>query len=387
MDIVYPGSNKLNISDYYIFFLIFYSNITYYPFLTFNPLINNLTKLLWLILFIGLLYKEQEIYKSLFVYVIPILLFDLLIIILEILSDGNYVFSRFVYPLHLCLFIVVIGSLIGKNITEKKMIFFMKSYVISSFVLSFLIYKNYYLGVNWINSMETIIVQKNGIALLFLTSLVILIFQKNIFNKYVKFSLLVYFSLFIIIMKSRTVILGCFLLFIYYFFKISKKNKMRIILLGSLFFFLMFNFTNLIDMFIYNILFNNRIEYGFNAITSGRQSHFSIFMENFRMHPIFGHGTFYLESFPLAALLSYGILGSSILLFISLLPIIEERKHNRSNMYHIKTILYALWVIMMVNGIFEELAPFGPGIKCYMLWLFTGLNHTVDRVRSKGSME
>ena len=36
--------------------------------------------------------------------------------------------------------------------------------------------------------------------------------------------------------------------------------------------------------------------------------------------------------------------------------------------------LIMLTIITLSNSLFEELAPFGPGVKCYLLWVVTGLS-------------
>ena len=30
-------------------------------------------------------------------------------------------------------------------------------------------------------------------------------------------------------------------------------------------------------------------------------------------------------------------------------------------------------ILLLTNGLFEELSPFGPGVKCYLLWMITGI--------------
>ena len=47
------------------------------------------------------------------------------------------------------------------------------------------------------------------------------------------------------------------------------------------------------------------------------------------------------------------------------------RKADYKN--EIWNILFLLSVGFIIDGLFEGLAPFGPGIKCYFLWLFFGI--------------
>ncbi|MPQ45150.1 hypothetical protein GBZ86_15610 [Clostridium tarantellae] len=111
-----------------------------------------------------------------------------------------------------------------------------------------------------------------------------------------------------------------------------------------------------------------------NAITSGRIDHIIYFKENFSENMFIGTGRFYLESFPLALLMSYGILGSCPIFILSIFPLIiayRYRKLDKNN--KIRKLIILLNIILLINGLFEELSPFGPGVKCYLLWMITGI--------------
>ena len=73
--------------------------------------------------------------------------------------------------------------------------------------------------------------------------------------------------------------------------------------------------------------------------------------------------------------MTYGILGSIVVFILAILPLVNLTYSTaRYDMLpELRYITIILWWISMVNGIFEELAPFGPGVKCYLLWLLCGI--------------
>ena len=121
-------------------------------------------------------------------------------------------------------------------------------------------------------------------------------------------------------------------------------------------------------------MLNNKDVSDITAVTSNRDEHLEKFVRLFPSYCLWGNGGAYLESFPLAVLLSYGIIGGIPVLMYSLLPLHIAMKNVKVETYRVFCIvIIALNIIMWVNGIFEEQSPFGPGVKCYYLWLVTGL--------------
>ena len=56
---------------------------------------------------------------------------------------------------------------------------------------------------------------------------------------------------------------------------------------------------------------------------------------------------------------------------ISYLPIIKGIRFDRSDIYF--SILAIVCIGYGINSFFEGLAPIGPGVKCYFMWLMYGM--------------
>ena len=128
---------------------------------------------------------------------------------------------------------------------------------------------------------------------------------------------------------------------------------------------------NLFDMFVGNILFAGRNASSLDSLTSGRVSIVSEFPTLIEGHWLTGIGSLYFECFPLSCILQFGIITGSIIIGIAYLPVIKSLKLDRTNVY--SSILVIVCIGYGINSIFEGLAPIGPGVKCYYMWLMYGI--------------
>ena len=130
---------------------------------------------------------------------------------------------------------------------------------------------------------------------------------------------------------------------------------------------------NVNHLIVDEILLNNRSS-DLATLSSGRDYHWYIFRTEFYNYLFMGTGGTYLESMPLAVLMSYGLLGGIPVLLFAIKPLCYAIKERKSKKYHLYTVLViSISLTMLINSIFEEQAPFGPGVKCYFLWLICGL--------------
>ena len=112
----------------------------------------------------------------------------------------------------------------------------------------------------------------------------------------------------------------------------------------------------------------------------------SFFLTNFKEDYFIGQGNVWVESFPLNTLLNYGILGSIPVFVIWLIPLnfLKRKNYRDKKLYNSLSLIY---VVYMINSIFEALAPFGPGVKCYMLWLICGIYAGITRNNDKKAIQ
>lgn len=364
-------------SNFYTFFLIvscFLSNISQIPSLIGNQIIKTAYYLLWIGFLILLCFLEKKlIIKPLF---LPIL-FDVIIVLLSIITkNSSYLQSNLFRPVNLCTFIMLIGFLSGKYIDEKQFKKIAISFVVSSIIVAFMIYYDYFRGVDWAGTSKFLYSSKNSAGQIFLTAIILLLllFVKD--HKFTSYLLTTLFMALIFIMKSRAVIVGVIVTICYIiFFIIENKRSKRIavfLLVSSIL--AVFLIPSLHKLVINQILLNNHTINNLDGITSGRIEQYEYFKYLFPTCSLIGTGNEYIESFPLACLLSYGIIGSVPIIIYSFYPIISSIKNKeRNDIKTYRVLALSLNIMMLFTGIFEEQSPFGPGVKCYFLWLITGI--------------
>ena len=187
--------------------------------------------------------------------------------------------------------------------------------------------------------------------------------------------LIIAYAVLIFMMKSRATIAALAIYLIYFiFFIVESKRERNFYLFLVVIFGLVVVFNpDANHLIIQEIIFNNRGT-DMTTLSSGRDLHWKTFRQEFGKYLFWGTGGTYLESMPLAVLMSYGVIGGVPILLFALKPLIYAIKNMWDKRYRIYSLLVvSISLTMLVNSIFEEQAPFGPGVKCYFLWLLFGM--------------
>ena len=76
----------------------------------------------------------------------------------------------------------------------------------------------------------------------------------------------------------------------------------------------------------------------------------------------------------LDACLETGIIGGIMLNVLALAPLVYSAKHYLRQKMPVDYALLVMSSCYYLNGVFEQQAPFGPGVKCYFTWMLFGLS-------------
>ena len=172
-----------------------------------------------------------------------------------------------------------------------------------------------------------------------------------------------------ILLRSRaTFVCGLYILYYFVFKSKNRKLKLWILALSAL-----LGVYVLLNANFYDILFNGIIMAGrdssdVNQVSSGRFFLIMTALPNIPKHPWVGIGDFYLDCMPIAMLIQYGIIGVAIVFFFLYYIYKKLVKLDKNNLLF--STAFILYMVMLVNGLFEARAPFGPGTKSFMLWMF-----------------
>lgn len=360
------------ITEIMLVIAIILSNLSQIPALFGNSAIKLGYTVSWLVALIILLIANK--FKLHIRYLLFPIIFDIFCLLGSVFGK-TYLSSALFIPINMSAFILIVGILLGSGGNKNSLKKIAICYIVTSLIVGAVLYFTVFRGVDWSGSSVYLYKSKNSAGQFLLSGLVLLatMFYKK--NKLLCIPIIGFYTLLILMMKSRTTIVALAIYLIYFIFGVieSKKERYFYLILLVIFGFLVIFQPDLNEFVIKEIIFNNR-DTSINSLSSGRDVHWKRFVQEFGDHMFFGTGGTYLESMPLAVLFSYGIIGGIPVLLFAIEPFwyaVNRLIKKNKNIYTV--LLLSISIVMLINGIFEEQAPFGPGVKCYLTWLLFGM--------------
>lgn len=298
------------------------------------------------------------------------------ILTLSIVSQNDYLNPDIVYCYCLSIFIFFIGFWISEKVSYESIKFIIGMYIISASILAINVYFSYLKSDFDIMSRSYAYGSKNSVSQIIFTGLIFLFTMYNPKHKIMiisKWITIIFLGMVILMLKSRATIIGIGLMICIAMLFGKSRNKMKALSI-PLVVTLAISLTNnhIYDIIVNGILLGGRSASNLSDVSSGRFDEWVIFPQLISDNELFGIGKYKIESFPLSVLTQYGLILGTLFITVSLLPIIWGFKNRlKENEIHIAFLIIAC--CYWLNGIFEQLAPFGPGVKCYMLWLLFGI--------------
>lgn len=342
------------------------------------PLLKNiLTYVPWVLVAIYLfLYTCRVYYTDLKIFILPGII--IVIYVLGKIFDINYKFN-YLYTMLVATFILLLGILLGINLYKEDFNKILYAYVICVIIFSVYIYFVIFKGVAF-NDAQTVKLEggKNSSSIIILSGIVLLLYNDFILKR-TKYLFVAFMAFLIILIKSRTAMVCCLVALIAKIFIGTKSLKSKIIyivLLLTVYLLLMYK-TDFYDIAIKKIFLKDKElkEENLNEITSTRTERFKWLNNNFNSIWLLGVGIppEVLENFYYYTVAIFGVFGSVFAFAYALSPLYfvwKDRKEKKDG--DLRLNLFIITVVMLVGGIGEALCPFGPGVKCYLLWLMFG---------------
>ena len=358
------------------------------------PCVRICVILLWGIAFLyGLAVSRLHIDKKTILCLIPVLLFDPVVLCISLVTRrfGIYIASPIFYAVNLSAFVFVTGAVYQKFTSNHLLSCGIKTYLLcTAAVAVYTILTTFSKGS--LSSYLYLYAQKNSLAPIVLTAVACIMFLKPFKHDEWHTPLLMLLGTFLVLLKSRVNLIGfCIVLMIWFFLGIrDKETRKRVFLNIATAAILIVVVATLRELFVDNILLNHRASEGLNAVTSGRTEQITDVLTSPPTAPapsengtesakhsvpfLVGSGSTYIESLPLAAVLSYGIFASIPLILFAFVPLICAKLagNSASGNKEYALLLFALSVAFLCSGLFEERAPFGPGVTYFLLWFLSG---------------
>lgn len=217
---------------------------------------------------------------------------------------------------------------------------------------------------------------KNSASVILLCAILIPMLNLRFKNKWIsiiEYALFAFMFYVIVLLRSRATFIGVFYIIYYFIFRIrNRKLTVSVLLLTAFAVIWVLTHSGLYHTVVDGILLAGRDAEDLNELSSGRVYFMAETWDLFIQNMWFGNGNMYMDCMPLVVLAQYGIVGASMVFGFLLFMGEKIYKFNRNNFFFLTSFL--LFNVLMLNSLFEAQPPFGPGIKCFMLWMMLGFS-------------
>lgn len=368
--------------------VVFMTCLSQMPYFVDSVLTHYITYPLWICLMLGAILKN------------PILSFDkgkgfwMLVLLffvhlgITLIFKGSFFTSSIDKCVCMVAFIFMVGICCGKLIELQTIEKICDAFIWATLIVCGSVFIEYIAGTDFGGSVY-LYGSKNSVSQILLTAWILIFFiklprQRKRVVKLLLFASLILLTWTMLGLKSRATLLGFPIIVIWTVLNGKYDRKIRnaiVIITLAITAFLTAN-ENIWNALVNNILFAGRQAGNLNSISSGRANEWANFFADFAQNGFLGDGYDKRESVFLSAFLQHGIVGGLIITAMVFYPFSWFRKNvQKENMYYIPMTLIAL--VYIVNGIFEQQAPFGPGVKCFFLWFMMGMFSTLDNAESE----
>ena len=305
---------------------------------------------------------------------ICLLLFISYCITIEMFTDNTYLA---VDVLNICMSMMIalasysFWRLFG---SQKVIAVFCGIIVIAGFFLAYSVYNNY-LADSSILAHGYAFKNKNSMGqILLCCGFIALVNYKpqNVAVKIAYYLAICFMFLVMILMKARATMVCGFFMIMYYVYKLkNRKLQMLIILLLLLGVGLILINQDLYELIVTGILLANNDVNDINDVSSDRVVFVSEAIELLKDNFIIGVGNYYIDCMPVAMLLQFGILGATFVFILIYIFYYHVTRLDYNNDKLSRT-AFVLLLAFLINSLFEAQPPFGPGAKCFLLWVTIG---------------
>lgn len=354
------------------------SNISQMPIFVDSSATQLISMPAWILLAFYCLFTGRWFNLSNVRATIGLFLFFIFIFMLLSIVDELYLKSSLPLVMAISMFVLVIGTCVGPYLSDKGLNKIYACYIASATIVGISVYLSNIANQN-IEGSVYLYDSKNSLSQILLTAWCMILFTKlNVGNKVFKLAyilIFVFLTYEICVLKSRATIIVIPIILIIALAGKSISSSTRIyVLLFILGFAMLLTNDNFLEFFLNNIIYGGRDANDLSDLSSGRSEEWQMFGMQFSENPLFGVGRCKRESIILTALLEFGLLGGIPLLLLAVQPLVFAKNNFSKLKDNIHFLLFvALAFAYCINGIFEQLAPFGPGVKCYFLWFLFGI--------------
>lgn len=360
------------------------SNFSQLPALVSVNATSLLSTPVWLILGVLLLINTRlilQISSTAMSFLKWCFVFIFLVVILNIFTSGSQLSGSLFRVFIISLMVFSIGCVSSEFISLVTIDKMELAYILSMVVVGVNIYFQYLVGYD-ISSIAYGYTSKNSVSTMLLAAVVFLVFGLNELPSikkrfFLRCIAVAFFIILMGIMKSRASLIGLTVVLIAVFLspKVRRWQKAIIIVVSIVGVVYVMYTPTAYDLIINDILYAGRDANSISSLSSGRSDLIVNTLDLLSEKPFVGIGSYYIDCFPVSAWANYGYIIGTILIFISVYPLVSSMRNLKSdlNTYNLCYTVMVLAAAFSLNSLFEGLPPFGPGIKCYIVWFLFGV--------------
>lgn len=360
----------------FVCLIIFLTNIGQTPYLIDNYQTRIIVIPIWLVFAIVCLIKNHVVYlgESKSFWILAIFWTALYFIGFFFIND--YGASDLPYTIFLSFFIFLVGLIAGSCLYSHDIEKIVTAFIISAMIVCFDTFVTYIYGTSLVGRIYAYD-SKNSVSQILLTAWILILifkFQKELrlWKKAIYAGSFILLTVTLIGLKSRATLIAIPVVLIWLISHGNLDKRLRNVIVTALLIIVIFFMANpaYMDTLIYDVILGGRNVNSLNDVSSGRAKEWQTFFMDFSDKPFFGHGRMKRESLILTSLLEFGILGGGLILLIAFWPVYWSIRYCKKNRFYL--MFSSIAITYCLNGVFEQLAPFGPGVKCYFLWFVMG---------------
>jgi len=331
----------------------------------------------WIIIVLFILPKFR-LNNRMFLLIIPLLSLGIYISLINAATNKDYTGIQIIYPFYLSMFLFIIGVTASQRINDKIILHIGITYFIASAFISVSIYFDYFArGIDVFSPIYEYD-SKNSVSQIILTGLIFSIFIVHSYNsslwKIINFPTAFFMLAVILFLRSRATIIALPLLVIVpvLLSKSQLKIKFGLIIITVIAYMIIISNPGIYDSLVYGILSGGRDWGDLDSLSSGRYQEYLNFRKDILGNELFGIGKSKIESMPLSVILQFGVPIGLIFIVYAFWPLYWGARHLDKSQ-PISIVVIVISMSYFLNGMFEQLAPFGPGVKNFILWLLFGI--------------
>lgn len=339
-----------------------------------------ISKIVWVVFFVLIVSTTKgkasiNIQKIMF-SIAMMFSYMLFTIIASIITNKQYYATSLFNSVFLSIFIFFIGAYIGKQITKYDCQMCAIAYLIASTILALDLYFTIYRGADISNVVYLYASKNSAGVIVFTAALIAFVYSWKIRSTFLKISniaIMAFLIYLVFVMKTRAMIVCIPVVIAIAVIRapFKKRIKVPIVILCIGLIVLLQNET-MYDMLINDIVLGGRTG-DLNSVSSGRFEQWLELADNMSGNLLIGDGTTEQESLILTALIQCGLIMGGLIIAYAMWPLIYSIYKVRNNKSYEMFLLLLVSVTYFIDAIFEQLAPFGPGARCFYLWLMFGI--------------